>query len=514
MSNATVMDLNQTADKDGSGPRPARIFSLVASALRSAWYGWMARSYRGYLTSLASRHAQLDADGRAMAELAFARAKRRTPALAQHLQGAACFAQAPETSKARYVLDHPMTERCLNGMLPGPGSVIDESSGSTGRPFHWVRGPRERLESQRFVAHYCRFMFGGQGLVTLNAFSQGAWATGLSMGLAANRLGMVKNTGPEVDKLIEAMRLLGPSQRYLIAGYPPFLKRFLDEAKAQGFALGQYQLLGMVGGEGMSEGLRSYLLAGGFSAVYSGYGASDLEIGVAGETCQSVALRQLALSHPGLRQRLFGDDPRLPMVFQYNPTAHYLEANASGELLCTILRPSLIQPRIRYNVGDKGGVASFAQVQAALAAEGFSMERLAPEAALLKLPFVWVHGRSDHTVSVMGANLYPEDVEQALYGEPELAQLAQSFCLGLTEVQGDPRPLVALELSAPEQPGLADRAARALLKGLCHANPDYRQAFQENPAAMLPVVQLWGIGQGPFSQDAGRIKQVRVLKPN
>jgi hypothetical protein len=73
---------------------------------------------------------------------------------------------------------------------------------------------------------------------------------------------------------------------------------------------------------------------------------------------------------------------------------------------------------------------------------------------------------------------------------------------------------VALELSAPEQPGLADRAARALLKGLCHANPDYRQAFQENPAAMLPVVQLWGIGQGPFSQDAGRIKQVRVLKPN
>lgn len=485
---------------------------LATAAWRGAWYGWMARSYRGYLASLASRHATLDADSRAMAELAFARAKRRTPALAQHLEGAACFEQAPETSKAGYILSHAMAERCLDGQLPGPGSVIDESSGSTGRPFHWVRGPQERLESQRFVAHYCRFMFGGQGLVTLNAFSQGAWATGLSMGLAANRLGMVKNTGPEVDKLIEALRLLGPSQRYLIAGYPPFLKRFLDEAKAQGFALGRYHLQGMVGGEGMSEGLRSYLLSGGFRAVFSGYGASDLEIGVAGETRQSVALRQLAQSHPSLRQRLFGDDPRLPMVFQYNPTAHFLEANASGELLCTILRPSLIQPRIRYNVGDKGGVASFAQVQAELAAEGFDLGRLAPEAPVLKLPFVWVHGRSDHTVSVMGANLYPEDVEQALYGAPELAQLAQSFCLGLAEVQGDPRPLVALELADPAQPGLAARAAQALLKGLCHANPDYQQAFKEDPAAMLPVVQLWGRGQGPFAQDAGRIKQVRVLR--
>ena len=47
----------------------------------------------------------------------------------------------------------------------------------------------------------------------------------------------------------------------------------------------------------------------------------------------------------------------------------------------------------------------------------------------LSLPFLWIYGRKDSTVSVMGANIYPEDLEQALYDEAELAGITHSFCL-------------------------------------------------------------------------------------
>ena len=76
----------------------------------------------------------------------------------------------------------------------------------------------------------------------------------------------------------------------------------------------------------MTEELRDVLLER-FTSVYSGYGATDIEIGMAGESPVSIALRRLARARPDIRRALFGTDARLPMVFQYNPLIHYLEVN-------------------------------------------------------------------------------------------------------------------------------------------------------------------------------------------
>jgi phenylacetate-coenzyme A ligase PaaK-like adenylate-forming protein len=37
----------------------------------------------------------------------------------------------------------------------------------------------------------------------------------------------------------------------------------------------------------------------------------------------------------------------------------------------------------------------------------------------------WVFGRRDFTISVMGANIYPEDLEQCVYADPELARITR-----------------------------------------------------------------------------------------
>ncbi len=212
----------------------------------------------------------LDRAGRLRARRAFFRAAKLVPAYARHLAEAdATPAAIPETDKASYIQVHPTEARCRTGSLPLKKTMIDESSGSTGTPYNWVRSRRERLESQRFISYFASYCYGTEPCITINAFSMGAWAAGINMGQAMEQNGVVKNTGPDLDKILSTLRFFGPGYPYLIVGYPPLLKHFIDVAEQSGFPFGQYRLKALVGGEGMSEGLRDYLLRR-FKKVYSG----------------------------------------------------------------------------------------------------------------------------------------------------------------------------------------------------------------------------------------------------
>jgi phenylacetate-CoA ligase len=432
----------------------------------------------------------------------------------------------PETDKQNYVDRFGLLERCVAGAVPFPGTTIDESSGSTGTPYNWIRGRREREVAHRNIGFFARYAFGTEPLVTINAFSMGAWAAGFNMSLGMMRHGIVKSTGPDLDKILSTLAYLGPGYRFLISGYPPFLKHLLDEGDRREFPWTDYRMHALVGGEGMTEELRDLLL-GRFDSVYSGYGATDIEIGMAGESPVSVALRRLARARPDIREVLFGRDPRLPMVFQYNPLIHFLERNADNEIVCTVSRLDLLAPRIRYNVHDEGGLIDYRAAAAILDAHGFDIARLhsVPETAgprgqlpwmrPIPLPFVWIHGRRDATISVMGANIYPEDVESIVYRDPDLVPRLHSFLLSVAvDDSGTPRPSVALELTDLEGVDEAwrERAADRLRDGLLALNIDYRTSVAEFPAAMLPIVETHGRGAGPFAADAARIKQRRIIQ--
>ena len=194
----------------------------------------------------------------------------------------------------------------------------------------------------------------------------------------------------------------------------------------------------LVGGEGMTEELRDRLLER-FESVYSGYGATDLEIGMAGESPVSIALRRLARARPDIRGPCSGATRGLPMVFQYNPLIHFLEVNAEHEIVCTVSRLDLLAPRIRYNVHDEGGLLSFGRVRSRAArlridirTLGQAAETAGPRGPLpwarpIPLPFLWIHGRRDATISVMGSNIYPEDIETIVYRDPAILPRLESF---------------------------------------------------------------------------------------
>lgn len=449
---------------------------------------------------------------RVKARKAYYRALRQVPAYAAFV-GTRPGSGIPETDKDSYIRVFPTDARCVGGTFFHARTTIDESSGSTGTPYNWVRSERERHESHTFVSYFATYCYGRAPWVAINAFSMGAWATGLNMGLSLQKNGIVKNTGPDIAKVLHTLRFFGPSHTYVICGYPPFLKHLLDVGEAEGFPFEQYTLFGLAGGEGMSEGLRDYLLRR-FRKVYSGYGATDLEIGMAGETPVSVAIRRLARDRDDVRHALFGGDSRLPMLFQYNPIMHHADVNEHGEVVFTITRASVLSPRIRYNVHDVGGVCASDEMAARLARVGVDIEQLQRESGdgSVRLPFLWIYGRRDHTVSVMGANIYPEDLEQCLYQDTELAEITHSFCLSVAEgANGAVRPRLLFEVTGEPDAALERRFAESIVPRLVALNADFREAWREYPETLVPEIALYRLGEGPFAADGRKIKQVRFL---
>jgi phenylacetate-CoA ligase len=131
-------------------------------------------------------------------------------------------------------------------------------------------------------------------------------------------------------------------------------------------------------------------------------------------------------------------------------------------------------------------------------------------APVLRLPLLYVHGRSDSTVSVHGANIYPEDVEWGLGEAPDAAAVA-GFALDLAEDEaGRTRPLVHVETwrdPAAYDGELAGRLAAAVRARLMANSADFRAAAAEDACSTGLGVVLHAQGTGPFTVRPGQIKR-------
>jgi phenylacetate-CoA ligase len=296
----------------------------------------------------------------------------------------------------------------------------------------------------------------------------------------------------------------------VVAAYPPFLKHLRDRLDEAGFPWEDYRIRGMVGGEGMTEALRDYLEER-FEEVRSGYGASDLTIGMGAESGFSVRLRKRLATDRRLRDALLGPgEQRLPMIFHYNPLETFLEVNAGGELLCTINTKSCLQPKLRYNVGDEARLHTLAEVRKALGEDDYAAmwtdERM-------NLPLLFLFGRKDSTISYMGANLYPQDVEYGLYQGNPYAAAINRFCLSLEELPGlEYRPVINLEVRGEvDQGALAEICRKGVVAHLSAVSRDFAESLKEDPTAADLRIKVFGLGEGPFARLT-KMKNVYLVK--
>ena len=454
--------------------------------------------------------------GRWRAWLALERAREEVPAyrdfLAAHgnprvrLNGLdPDFSAIPPTDKESYVRRYSIEERCRGGRIPSAGVVIDESSGTSGTANNWVRGPEERKEVKQALQVAFHHLLGREPVFFLNAFALGPWATGMNVSMSLVDIAILKSVGPDVAKIEATLRAFGPKYKYVIAGYPPFLKTLVDSADVD---WGAYDVLAVFGGEGMSEGMRDYLVAKGFKGAYGSYGASDLEINIGVESDFTIELRRLLARDRRLAASLLrNDDGVLPMVFQFNPIDYCVESNEDGELLVTLNRTANTSPKIRYNIHDLGHVIRMPEVERILRAHGVTLSDLG--GSRTDLPLLFLYGRADAAVAYYGCKVTPADVEQVVFAMPELAVRVNSFALIVSEDEDANKLLtIALELCERQQfPNGREELRHELIERLKAGNQDFREAARFMPAAAIPRLELHHYGQGPFARNDIRLKK-------
>jgi phenylacetate-CoA ligase len=485
---------------------------LVLTA--TLWCLWLVRKFisrdrRTYMVLSAGRLQPLLARiGYMRAEATYLKAKDTCPAYQKFLAASGyvehkrwTLGSLPVMTKENYVKKYSIQERCYHGKIPASGVVIDESSGSSGVPNNWVRSAEEREDVRRILQLNYQLIYHDSGLILLNCFALGPWATGMNVSMSLVDVGILKSIGPDQKKLENTLEIFGTDYRYLVFGYPPFIKSFVDSTQLD---LGQYKMDLIVGGEGISESLRSHLLKY-FQSVISSYGASDLEINIGVETELTINLRRLCMTNRSLSLALFGRETP-PMIFQYNALDYIIEAMPDGELVFTIGRQTGAAPKIRYNLRDMGGVLTHTQLAQKLEAHDIAIKDLADQQS--KFPILFVYGRSDLTVPFYGAKVYPSDLEEIINAHPVLVNQINSFQLSSYEDEHINRRLkIYLEKVKEPDEDLpsAEELRDIIFDGLCRCNQDFREVTKMFDRSCVHA-EVHDFETGPFSGRDIRVK--------
>jgi phenylacetate-CoA ligase len=502
------------------------------------WY-WIARHYHPVLTKVAMFNTCSMCDWASYKVPAYKEYLTKTESVINYWDFET--AQYPETNKADYIKQYSFADRCKNGKIPTTMTTIDESSGSTGKPYNWIRTIDELRDVHTISSNYIRMEIPDKKLITLNAFSMGSWATGINMTLGLLPVSIVKSIGPDIDKIIDTLETFGSTESsgfsYIICGYPPFIKHLCEEMKKRGLDFEAYRLFAIVGGESMTEAMRDYLEQY-FIKVRSGYGATDIQLGVGGETDFTIWSRKQLIENQELRRIVLGEsENRIPMLFHYNPMDHFIEINEKREVIITINSFKVLSPRLRYNIEDEGMVFEYNQFVQYLLAAGYSQAQIKDisKSNPVKMPILLIFGRKDGTISYMGANIYPQDVEQGIY-QSQYADKIENFILSLEQNKNlESKTTINIELkegvliqryptvfaNIPE----ADKQQSSFIlemekdiadnvrSFMAQVNKDFRESLKEEPEAGKIDIRFYEYDSGIFAnKNSKQIKNKYILK--
>jgi phenylacetate-CoA ligase len=417
------------------------------------------------------------------------------------IRNAADFSTLPLTDKANYLQRHTLADLCRDGRLESC-DMMAVSSGSTGKPTFWPRFLSDELVTAvRFEqAFHDSFAADRRRTLAVVCFALGTWVGGLFTTACCRHLAakgyplMVVAPGNNKAEIWRVVRELAPQfEQTVLLGYPPFLKDVIDGGIAEGIDWRPFQVKLVMAGEVFSEEWRDLVgaRAGIADPAYGSvalYGTADAGV-LGNETPLSITIRRFLGHNPDAARELFGES-RLPTLVQYDARARYFETR-DGTLLFS---GDNGVPLLRYHIADTGGIVPYEAMLRFLAARGFDpTAALTPEGGrgVRPLPFVYVFGRSNFTVSYFGANIYPENITVGLEQDRIADWVTGKFVLQAVEgLEQAPHLSIAVELA----PGIEgdeskrDTVAQSILAQLLRLNSEF-QAYTP-PEYRLPRVSL------------------------
>ena len=442
----------------------------------------------------------------------FQSAAATTPAyrafLAEHeiqpesIQTLADFQRLPILTKDNYLRRYPLPELCRNGRLEDC-DMIAVSSGSTGAPCFWPRFLTDELHiAWRFEQiFHDAFHADERRTLAVICFALGTWVGGMYTASCCRHLAAkgypltVITPGNNKNEILRVVQELGGFyDQVVLLGYPPFLKDVVDEGLAQGVDWPRYHVKMVMAGEVFSEEWRDLVgqRVGSADPCHDSaslYGTADAGV-LGNETPLSIRIRRFLATNPHAARELFGES-RLPTLVQYDLQSRYFEM-ADGRLLFSGDNGI---PLVRYNILDTGGILSYAEMLAFCQAQGFD-----PLAALSdgqrgarELPFAWVFGRSDFTVSYFGANIFPENIAVGLEQADVAGWVTGKFVLQVEEDADCNRHLAVVVELAPNTTGdeaKRDALAASILTHLLRLNSEFANyvpaAYQQIRVSLAP----------------------------
>lgn len=418
------------------------------------------------------------------------------------------FFNLPEITKQNYLLQHPLPDLCRDGRME-LCDMAAASSGSTGKPCFWPRFVTDELEvAVRFEQiFYDSFEADKKRTLAVICFALGTWVGGMYTAACCRHLAakgypiLLVTPGSNREEIYRAVQELGPYfDQTVLLGYPPFLKSIVDEGLLRGVDWARYGMRWVAAGEVFSEEFRSLMAERmGIQDVErssaSLYGTADA--GVLGcETPLSIIIRRWLSTHPDAAHELFGES-RLPTLVQYDPGSRFFETVGEGLLFTG----NGGIPLVRYDILDHGGILEFEEMRKFLIRYGFDplLNFQNGVRGARPLPFVYVFGRSDFTVSYFGANIYPENITVGLEQKPISEWVTGKFVLETKEDAERNRHLtVTIELAHGVE-GSDDKAelvASSLREHLLRLNSEF--AAYVPPAYQIPRTVFRTLGDPEY----------------
>ncbi|NJD06984.1 MAG: phenylacetate--CoA ligase family protein [Methylococcaceae bacterium] len=420
----------------------------------------------------------------------------------------AAFQALPLIDKSNYMQVYRLPQRCRGGEL----TVCDRlavSSGSTGVPTFWPRAMANELEIalrfEQVFRHGCDAHH--KRTLAVVCFPLGNWVGGVFTASCCWHLALkgypltVATPGNQPGEIWRVVRELAPLfDQTVLLGYPPFVKDVIDGGVAEGIRWADHGGKMVFAGEVFSEQWRDLMAArvGAGRPCYdiaSLYGTADGGV-LGNETPLSIAIRRFLADRPAIARELFGES-RLPTLVQYDPLSRFFEL-VDGTL---VVSGDNGIPLVRYHIADRGGLKSHAEMMGFLSERGADLHAygLAPDDRTPALPFVWVFGRADFTVSFYGANVFPENVVVGLEQPDTKGWVTGKFVM---EVLSDPEGSECLRITVELAPEVAETAAmaatlaHAILAQLRRLNSEFANYV---PAGrQQPVVELRPFGDPDY----------------
>lgn len=433
------------------------------------------------------------------------------------------FKKIPIIDKKNYLRAYDLKDLCWDGKLDDL-YILSSSSGSTGEPFLWPRGEEQELEGGLNFEVIFKELFQADKYKTLYiiCFAMGTWISGPFVLACAEYLSkkgyplLSITPGLQSEIIFSLFKKLAPQfDQIVISGYPPFIKDLIDTGKYHDINWKKHRIRFLFAAEGFSEKWRDYvhLKAGIKNPLFGSvniYGSADAAI-LAHETPLTTTIRRLVSDKPRLSNLLF-QDSRLPTLAQYDPRLKYMEEVDRRVIFTT--RAGI--PLIRYSIGDTGGVYSYAQMSDQLQNLGIDIkshiETMGEKRYLWRLPFVYVFGRTDLTVSLYGLLIYPEHIKYGIERSNCQKEVTGKFIMSIEyDEKHNPFLLIRLELAKEIKPSanLERKIKLAIVNGLKKVNSEYSRLTDAVKDRAFPVIEFLENGYADYFKPGMKQKWVK-----